>query len=89
MTQQSDSEERPVGEVSHYYGHIGVAAIELSDKLSVGQRIHFRGHTTDFVTSVESMQIEHEQVANAGPGASIGIKVAEKVRPGDTVYLAR
>ena len=86
---QGAPEETPIGEVSHYFSKAGVAAIELSDRLAVGQRIHIRGHTTDLITSVDSMQIEHEQVAQAGPGASIGIKVSEKVRPGDMVYLAK
>jgi translation elongation factor EF-1alpha len=86
--QQGAPEERPIGQVTHYFGHIGVAAIDLSDNLAVGQRIHIRGHTTDFITDVGSIQIEHEQVPQAGPGASIGIKVTEKVRPGDMVYLA-
>jgi translation elongation factor EF-1alpha len=89
MTEQRGApEERPIGQVTHYFSKVGVAAIDLSDKLAVGQRIHIRGHTTDFITSVESMQIEHEQVSQAGPGASIGIKVTEKVRPGDMVYSA-
>lgn len=86
---QGAPEEKPIGEVSHYFGKAGVAAIELTDRLAVGQRIHIRGHTTDFITEVQSMQIEHEQVSEAGPGASIGIKVSEKVRPGDMVYLAK
>ena len=86
--QQGAPEERPIGQVTHYFSKAGVAAIDLSDKLSVGERIHFRGHTTDFITTVGSMQIEHEQVSEAGPGASIGVEVTEKVRPGDMVYRA-
>ncbi len=86
--QQGAPEERPIGQVTHYFSKVGVAAIDLSDKLAVGQRIHIRGHTTDLVATVESMQIEHEQVSEAGSGASIGIKVTEKVRPGDMVYVA-
>jgi len=40
------------------------------------------------VLTVTSMQIEHEEVPQADAGASVGIKVGEKVRPGDKVYLA-
>jgi translation elongation factor EF-1alpha len=86
---QGAPEEKPIGQVSHYFSRAGVAAIELTDRLTVGQRIHIRGHTTDFIAEVQSMQIEHEQVAEAGPGASIGVKVSDKVRPGDLVYLAK
>jgi translation elongation factor EF-1alpha len=89
MTEQPEApEEKPIGQVTHYFGKIGVMAVDLSDTLSVGEQIHVKGHTTDLVLTVDSMQIEHESVSQAGPGDSIGIKVADKVRPGDTVYRA-
>jgi putative protease len=87
MTEQTGAaEEKPIGKVTHYFGKIGVMALELTDALSVGDTIHVKGHTTDFVTTVESLQIEHESVAEAGAGQSVGIKVGEKVRVGDMVY---
>jgi len=87
MTEQPGApEEQPVGEVTHYFGKIGVMAVALTDTLTVGQKLHIKGHTTDLIVTVDSMQIEHEGVAKAGPGDSVGIKVSEKVRPGDTVY---
>ena len=89
MTQQPEApEEKPIGEVTHYFGKIGVMAVDLSDNLTVGETIHVKGHTTDVVVSVDSMQIEHESVPKAGPGDSIGIRVGEKVRPGDKVFRA-
>ncbi len=88
MTQPPEEQEQPIGKVSHFYDKIGVMAVELTDELAVGERIHVTGHTTDFVAVVESMQIEHENVARAGAGASVGIRVGEKARPGDTVYRA-
>jgi len=75
-----------IGDVSHYYSNIGVAVIELVDKLKVGDTINLAGATTDFTQTVKSMQIEHEQVEEAGAGASIGLKVQERVRKGDIVY---
>ncbi len=79
-------EEKEVGIVTHYFSKIGVAAVELKDKLKVGDTIHIRGHTTDFTQEVSSMQIEHETVSEAGTGQSVGIKVKEKVREHDVVY---
>jgi putative protease len=75
-----------VGSVTHYYGRIGVAVVELTAPLRVGDRIAIRGMTTNFEMTVESMEIEHKPVAEAGPGASIGLKVADRVREGDIVY---
>jgi len=78
-----------VGDVSHYYSNIGVAVVELVDKLRVGDTITMAGATTDFTQVVRSMQIEHEQVEEAGAGDSIGLKVQDRVRKGDVVYRAQ
>ncbi|MEW6685541.1 MAG: hypothetical protein AB1393_04970 [Candidatus Edwardsbacteria bacterium] len=80
-------EEQKIGRVSHYFGHISVAAIELTDgDLSIGDTIHIKGHSSDFTQKVESMQIEHQSVNRAEKGASIGIKVKEHAREHDVVY---
>jgi len=79
--------EIEIGEVQDYFAHIGVVAIKiLKGTLNVGDTIHFKGHTTDFTQTVESMQIEHENVAKAGIGDSVGIKVQDRVRRSDKVY---
>lgn len=82
----SMSEER-VGVIAHYYSKIGVAVVEVTgDSLSVGETLRFRGSTTDFTQLLESMEIEHQKVPKAGKGSSVGIKVVDRVRPGDLVY---
>lgn len=78
--------EQEIGRVTHYFNKIGVAAIELSDELVVGDTIHIKGHTSDWVQPVDSMQIEHEMVDKAGAGTSIGIKVDGHAHEHDKVY---
>lgn len=78
--------EKQVGRVTHYFGKVGVAAIELEDTLKVGDTIRIKGHTSDWTQKVESMQIEHQQVQEAGPGDVIGIKVNDHAREHDVVY---
>jgi translation elongation factor EF-1alpha len=78
--------DEKVGVVNDYFARIGVAGVDLVGSLRVGDTVRFRGHTTDFEQVVESMQIEHQQVQEAGPGDSVGIKVLDRVRPGDIVY---
>ncbi len=78
--------QEKVGVVNDYFARIGVAGIDLSAPLRVGDTIQIRGHTTDFQQVVESMQIEHASVAEAMSGTSIGIKVPERCRRGDEVY---
>ena len=80
-------EEKKVGFVSNYFGKISVAAVEITDgTISVGDTLHFLGHTTDCESRVSSMQIEHKSVSEAKKGDSVGIKVSEKVRENDKVY---
>jgi putative protease len=82
-----EMEEKKVGEVIKFFGKIGVAAIKLTDdSLRVGDTIHIKGHTTDLTQQVGSMQIENQNVQEAGPGADIGVKVGDRVRENDVVY---
>jgi putative protease len=61
-------EKKEIGRVSHYFGKPSVAAIVLTDALKVGDRISIQGHTTDFETVVESIQIEHDSLDEAKAG---------------------
>ena len=70
--------DEQIGRVSAYFSKIGVAAIELTATLTVGESIRVKGTTTDFVVEVTSMQIEREAVESAGAGDGIGVMVPEK-----------
>lgn len=78
--------EKEIGKVSDFFAHPVVAGIELTAALKVGDKIHIKGHTTDLEIDVDSMQIDNAQVTGAKTGDSIGIKVPDRVRMGDTVY---
>lgn len=79
--------EKEIGTISTYFSHVGVAAIKISGKLKVGDKIHVKGHTTDFEQEVKSMQVENKEVSEVKKGDHVGIKVSEKVRPNDKVFL--
>ena len=80
-------DEEKIGVVSHYFGNIKVAGIEITDgELAVGDTIHIKGHTSDFTQTIDSMQIEHEDVEKASVGDSIGLRVVEHAREHDIVY---
>ncbi len=80
-------EEKQIGTVSGFFSHVGVAAIKLSGDLKVGDKVKIKGNTTDFETQVREIQIERKPIKKAKAGDHIGIKVPEKVRPSDKVYL--
>ena len=78
--------EEIVGKVSDFFAKPVVAGIELTAVLKVGDKIRIKGYTTDLEMSVDSMQIDNAQVEEAKTGDSIGVKVSDRVRSGDTVY---
>jgi translation elongation factor EF-1alpha len=82
----SERSLKEAGKVSHYFTNIGVAVIELTGTLSVGDKILFQGSTTNFEQTVSSMQIEHKNIVKAQAGQSIGLKVGQRVREGDMVF---
>jgi putative protease len=82
----SERKLKEVGIVTHYFSKIGGAIVDLSGSLSVGARILIKGMTTSVEQTVDSMQIEHKDVNKAEAGQSIGLKVSDRVREGDTVY---
>ena len=76
-----------IGKVTDYFAKIGVAALVIENgELSLGDTIHFAGHTTDFEQKITSMQIEHQAVESAKTGDAIGVKVKDRVRHGDKVF---
>ncbi|MBN1573141.1 MAG: translation elongation factor-like protein [Deltaproteobacteria bacterium] len=79
------SEEVKVGEIVKFFAKPSVAAIKVTEGIKVGDELHYRGATTDFTEVVESMEVDNKKVAEAATGSLVGIKVGERVRPGDTV----
>ena len=78
--------EEKIGVVTHYFGHIQVAAIKLESELKVGDVVHISGHTSDFTETIESMQLEHDSIEAGKKGDEIAIRVSEHAREGDVVF---
>jgi len=75
-----------IGTVTHYFDRIGVAVLDLTDNLKVGETVHFLGHSCDFAQKIDSMQIEHKSVTEAGPGQEVAVKVLQPVRQHTSVF---
>ena len=75
-----------VGRVRHAFPRASAAIVELSGALAVGDWGHVRGATTDWVDRVRELRRRDTAVDAAGPGESIGLAVAERVRVGDRVF---
>ncbi len=82
-----EEKEIEVAVVEDYFSHIGVVALKVTaEGIRVGDILHFKGHTTDLIQEVSSMQVEHQPVKEAKVGDEVGIKVSDRVRIHDKVY---
>ena len=78
--------EEKIGEITHYFDHISVGIIKVTSSLKVGDKVHIKGHTTDFEQEIKEMQLDHESIEGAKKGQEVGVKVKEHVREGDELY---
>lgn len=77
-----------VGEVSHYFGHISVAAMKLNGELKLGDKISIEHKDGSVVLEqiLDSMQINLKDVQSAKAGDDVAIKVVSHVHKGNLVY---
>jgi hypothetical protein len=78
--------EKQIGTVTHFYSHLSVAVLNLSDEIRLGDQIRIKGHITDLIMNVTSLEIEHRKIEIAGPGMEVALKVDGYVRAGDEIY---
>ncbi|MGY5854547.1 MAG: translation elongation factor-like protein [Candidatus Thorarchaeota archaeon] len=79
--------EKEIGVITRYFGKIDVAAIMLSESLKVGSRIRIHGATTNIEQEIDSMQVDRKPIEEASAGQEIAIKVKDRVRENDKVFL--
>ncbi|MFH0835877.1 MAG: translation elongation factor-like protein [Candidatus Micrarchaeota archaeon] len=79
-------EKKPIGVVTHYFDKIGVGVIELDDSLKVGDKILVQA-SPDFEQTVDSMQIDTQPITEAEAGQAIGLKLKQRARHNDKVFL--
>jgi len=79
--------EQLIGTVTHFFRGPGVAVVRMTDgELSVGDQLHFLGHTSDFIERITSMEVDHKKVEKAKAGEEIAIKVIDRARQHDQVF---
>jgi putative protease len=79
--------EQRIGEVMKFFAKPSVAAVKITaGEVRVGDTLKFTGHTTDLTMSLDSMEVNNQKVPQAVAGDYIGVKVPDRVRPGDEVF---
>ena len=78
--------KKVVGKIANYFSNIGVAVVDIEGKLKVGDEVIIGEGESAFTQTIESMQIEHQNVDEAKKGQSIGMKVSQEAKKGWKVY---
>jgi len=79
--------EQLIGAVTHFFPKVKAAVIKIKkDGIGIGDTLHIKGHTTDFMQKVGSIQIDNAPIKRAKKGAEIGLRVKSRVRHSDLVY---
>lgn len=80
--------ENEVAVVVKFFAKPSVAAIKItSGTIKIGDQLKYKGYTTDFIEEVTSMEVDNLPVTEAKAGDLVGVKVKERVRENDRVYL--
>ncbi|MGC8981583.1 MAG: hypothetical protein ACP5JU_01385 [Minisyncoccia bacterium] len=77
-----------VGKVKHFYPHVSVAVVELTEDVKIGDEIIVKKKSGEekFRQVVESMEINHKKIQSAKSGEEVAILVKGKVKEGDLIY---
>jgi translation elongation factor EF-1alpha len=84
---QDHNPSEALGSVTHYFSHLSVAAVQLNAPLRVGDRIHIKGHTSDVIQTVESLEVNRQKIDQARPGDDVALKVDDHVREHDLIFM--
>ncbi len=92
VSKVSAKEKKPslefyVGEITHYFQKISVVVVKVAEHpILVGDLIHIKGSSADFMQKVVSLQVESKDVRFARKGELVGLQVTQPAKPGDKVY---
>jgi len=82
-------EKKYIGYVTNYFVKIGIAEITMiADELKINDKIVFIGPTTGALeVDIKELRVDYKNVVKAGKGDVVSVKVPERVRRQDKVYL--
>ena len=87
MAEEGKKEGKKIGVVTHFYDKIGVGIVKFDSGVKVGDKLKFSGHNQEFEQIISQMQFDHKDIEEAKKGQEVGIKLDNKVKEGDIVYL--
>jgi len=82
-------EKKLIGNITHYYKHIGVAVVELKSTLKIGDTVLIEGANGSFEQTIKSMQIDKKSIKEAKSKQEIGLKVDQEVTGSYKIYKVK
>lgn len=79
--------DKKLGKVTHFYDKIGVAVLELTGAIKIGDQVKFVKNEEEFEQTVDSLQLDRKEIKSAKKGDDVAIKVDKPVKTGTLVYL--
>ena len=80
------AEKQEIGEVTHFFDKISVAAIQLTGDLKIGDKISIEKDDAKVEQTIDSMQIDRKEIQEAKAGQEIGLKTKGAVKEGYKVF---
>lgn len=85
VKQETSPQEKPIGEVTHFFNKAMVAVIKLSGDLAVGDAIKISRGDSENEEKVESMQVDHQPVESGKAGDEVAVKIGNPTKEGAVV----
>lgn len=76
-----------IGRIKHFFPKPNVAEINADLDFSIGKEIIVQGQNTYFRQQLESVEFEGKKVKVVKRSQDVGIKMKEKARKGDLIYI--
>lgn len=81
-------EEKPIGEVVHWYDKLGVAVVKLAGALKIGDKIKIKRGEEEFEDSVASLQFDHQPIESGKEGQEVAVKLSKPAKEGANLFKA-
>lgn len=87
---KTEVREEKIGQVLHYYPHLGIAVIEVArGQIKEGDVVHLKGPRSDMMQEIGFMESDNHVLKEAHSGQTIGLRVEGRVQDHDIVFKVK
>ncbi|MGD0976765.1 MAG: hypothetical protein ABR875_00510 [Minisyncoccia bacterium] len=79
------AKEKEIGIVIHWYDKIKVAVVRLSAPLKIGDAVKVRHGEDEFDATINSIQVNHENVKGGKKGEEVAVELPQKAKEGSVL----